>query len=172
MCALQKDASKTAAVLEENARRFAIELGPEEIGHVLEAGDGIARVDGLPGLMAEEMVVFPNEVYGMAMNLEREHAGVIILGDYSHIEQGDLVKRTGKVLQVPVGKPLLGRVVTPLGQPIDGRGPIATTEYRHVINPRRDSWIVAAAVCFANVAVVWAPARYRNRQRAPLVAVG
>ena len=122
------DASTVAAILQKNAESFAIKLGPEEIGHVLETGDGIARVDGLPGVMAEEMVEFPNNVYGMAMNLERDHVGIIVLGDHSRIEQGDIVKRTGKVLQVPVGEALLGRVVTPLGEPIDGKGPIATTE--------------------------------------------
>jgi len=132
MPGLRIDAGEIAAVLEENARRFSIELGPEEIGRVLETGDGIAQVDGLPGAMAEEMVVFPNDVYGMAMNLEHDHVGVIILGDYSHIEQGDTVRRTCKVLQVPVGDSLLGRVVNPLGRPIDGRGPITADESRHV----------------------------------------
>ena len=122
------DAREVASILEKNAETFAISLGADEIGHVLETGDGIARVDGLPGVMAEEMVQFPNNVYGMAMNLERDHVGIIVLGDYSQIEQGDIVKRTGKVLQVPVGEALLGRVVTPLGHPIDGKGPITTTE--------------------------------------------
>jgi len=122
------DAKKIAAILEKNAEAFEIKLGTEEIGHVLETGDGIAHVDGLPGVMAEEMVKFPGDVYGMAMNLERNHVGVIILGDYSKIEQGDIVRRTGKVLQVPIGEALLGRVVNTLGHPIDGKGPIATTE--------------------------------------------
>ncbi len=122
------DTASVAAILEKNAEAFSITLGTDEIGHVLETGDGIARVDGLPGVMAEEMVEFPNEVFGMAMNLERDHVGVIILGDHSQIEEGDIVKRTGRVLQVPVGEALLGRVVSPLGQPIDGRGPVTTTE--------------------------------------------
>jgi F-type H+-transporting ATPase subunit alpha len=126
------DPAGIAAVLEENARRFSVELGPEEIGRVLEAGDGIAYVDGLPGAMAEEMLQFSNDVYGLAMNLGRREVGVIVLGDYSGIEQGDVVKRTCKVLQVPVGEPLLGRVVTPLGHPIDGRGPITCSETRYV----------------------------------------
>ncbi|MFC1451980.1 F0F1 ATP synthase subunit alpha [Verrucomicrobiota bacterium] len=132
MPSVQIDSSSITAVLEEKARHFAVRLGTEEIGHVLEAGDGIARVDGLPGVMAEEMVLFPNEVYGMAMNLERDDVGVIVLGDYSRVEQGDVVRRTGKVLEVPVGEALLGRVVTPLGRPIDGRGPVAASEYRRV----------------------------------------
>ncbi len=117
-----------AAILEKNSETFSLSLGIEEIGHVIDTGDGIARVDGLPGVMSEEMVEFPNGVYGMVMNLDRDHVGVIVLGDYSKIEQGDLVKRTGKVLQIPVGEALLGRVVTPLGHPIDGQGPVATSE--------------------------------------------
>jgi F-type H+-transporting ATPase subunit alpha len=132
MAPIRIDSQAIAAELEDAVTRFSIPLGPEEIGHVLEAGDGIALVDGLPGVMAEEMVQFPGDVYGVALNLERDHAGIVVLGDYAQIKQGDVVKRTGKVLQVPVGEGLLGRVVTPLGQPIDGRGPIACTEHRHV----------------------------------------
>lgn len=132
MCAVQIDTSQLASILEENARAYAIELGPEEIGHVIEAGDGIARVDGLPGVMAEEMVVFSEDVYGMAMNLERDEIGVIVLGDYAGIEQGEQVHRTCRVLQVSVGDALLGRVVNPLGQPIDGRGPISCETHREV----------------------------------------
>jgi len=78
------------------------------------------------------MVVFPNDICGMAMNLERNEVGIVILGDYSGIKQGDIVKRTCKVLQVPVGEALMGRVVNPLGQPIDGKGPITCSEYGHV----------------------------------------
>jgi F-type H+-transporting ATPase subunit alpha len=126
------DVRSIAAILDEHSRQFSIPLGPEEIGHVLEAGDGIARVDGLPGLMAEEMVRFPNDVYGMAMNLDRNEAGIIIFGDYAGIEQGDIVKRTCEVLRVPAGENLLGRVVNPLGQPVDGRGPIVAPEHRQV----------------------------------------
>ena len=132
MSNLEIDASRIAEILQAKAREYAVDLGPQEIGHVLEAGDGIARVDGLPGVMAEEMVEFPNEVMGMAMNLERDHVGVIVLGDYSEIEQGARVQRTCKVLQVPVGEGLLGRVVGPLGNPIDGRGPVRCDERRHV----------------------------------------
>jgi F-type H+-transporting ATPase subunit alpha len=121
-------AGDISAILEKNAQALSMPLELEEIGHVIDTGDGIARVDGLPRVMAEEMVEFPNSVYGMVMNLDRDHIGVIVLGDYSRIEQGDLVKRTGKVLQVPVGEALLGRVVTPLGHPIDGKGPVATDE--------------------------------------------
>jgi F-type H+-transporting ATPase subunit alpha len=129
MSPINIDPDKIAAILEQKASEFSLELGTDEIGHVLETGDGIARADGLPGVMAEEMVRFPNNIYGMAMNLERDHVGIIILGDHSKIEQGDIVRRTGNVLQVPVGDELLGRVITPLGQPIDGKGPITTKQY-------------------------------------------
>ena len=129
---LRIDTRALAAALEKAAAEFAITVGPQEIGHVLEAGDGIARVDGLPGVMAEEMLLFPHDVYGMAMNLERDHVGVAILGDYALIEQGAVVQRTGRVLQVPVGEGLLGRIVNPLGQPLDGRGPVVAGEYRAV----------------------------------------
>jgi F-type H+-transporting ATPase subunit alpha len=132
MSKLRIDSQAIAEVLEAHAREFSVSLGPEEVGYVLETGDGIARVSGLPGVMAEEMVRFPNDVYGMAMNLERESVGVIIFGDHSRVEQGDPVKRTGRILQVPVGEALLGRVVTSLGKPIDGCGAVATTETRLV----------------------------------------
>jgi F-type H+-transporting ATPase subunit alpha len=132
MSAIHIDPRRISDALEKNAREFRVEVGAEEVGHVLEAGDGTAMVDGLPGVMSEEMLLFPDDVYGMAMDLERGRIGVVILGDYSHIEQGDLVRRTGKVLQVPVGDGLLGRVVNPLGQPIDGGGPVHATESRHV----------------------------------------
>jgi len=126
------DSKLIAAALEEAATKFSVQLGLEEIGHVIEAGDGVALVDGLPGVMADEMLVFPNEIYGMAMNLERDRVGVVILGDYSQIQQGDVARRTGNVLQVPVGEELLGRVVNPLGRPLDGKGPVASKKYRHV----------------------------------------
>jgi len=126
------DANKIAAVLEANLRKFSVSFDEAEVGYVLEAGDGIARIEGLPGVMLEEMLVFPGEVYGMAMNLERDQIGAIILGDDTGVQQGSMVKRTGNVLQVPVGAPLLGRVVNSLGQPLDGRGRIAPTEYRLV----------------------------------------
>jgi F-type H+-transporting ATPase subunit alpha len=126
------DPQAITAILEDNLRKYAGELGINEVGHVIEAGDGIALVDGLPGCMAEEMLRFPNGVYGMAMNLERRHVGTIVFGDYANIHQGDLVERTGKVLQVPVGDALLGRVVDALGRPLDGRGPVVTSAYRLV----------------------------------------
>jgi F-type H+-transporting ATPase subunit alpha len=132
MASIHIDPAELSATLEACARAFAVEPGPEEVGRVLEAGNGIALVDGLPGVMAEEMVVFPDDVYGMALNLHRNNVGVVILGDYAGIEQGDLVRRTGRVLEVPVGENLLGRIVNPLGRPLDGRGTIRTDETRQV----------------------------------------
>ena len=132
MQSIQIDTRELAELLDRKAREFTVRLGPEEVGQVTEAGDGIARVAGLPGAMAEEMIEFPGEVFGMAMNLDRGEVHAVIFGDYTGIEQGDSVRRTGKVLQVPVGESLLGRVVNPLGQPLDGRGPVATTETRAV----------------------------------------
>ena len=132
MAYIRIDPQAIGAALEEAAARFTIPFGPEEIGRVVEAGDGIAHVDGMPGVMAEEMVLFPRDVYGLAMNLERDRVGVVVLGDYSQIKQGDPVKRTGRVLEVPVGEALLGRTVTPLGLPIDGGGPINAAAYRQV----------------------------------------
>lgn len=127
MSEIHIDPFEIARILEEKSARYRIQVGPEEIGHVLESGDGIARANGMPGVMAEEMVVFSENVYGMAMNLERDDVGIIVFGDHTSIQQNDVVKRTCKVLQIPVGEALLGRVVTPLGQPMDGRGPIASS---------------------------------------------
>ncbi|NTW37057.1 MAG: F0F1 ATP synthase subunit alpha [Syntrophobacteraceae bacterium] len=97
---------------------------------VIEAGDGIARIKGLPSCMSAEMLEFPEGIYGMALNLEEDQIGAMILGDIAHIEQGDPVRRTGKVLSVPVGDALVGRIVNAVGQPIDGKGPIHTDKFR------------------------------------------
>ena len=99
-----------------------------EVGEVLEIGDGVARTSGLGSVMSSELVEFPNNVFGMALNLEEENVGAVLFGDSSLVKEGDTVKRTGKVVEVPVGKELLGRVVDPLGQPMDGKGPINAKE--------------------------------------------
>ena len=104
----------------------------QETGTVIKAGDGIARLSGLEGAMAGELLEFPNGVRGMVLNLEADNVGVALLGQGDLIRDGDVAKRTGKIVQVPVGKALLGRVVNALGQPIDGKGPIETTDYRRV----------------------------------------
>src|SRR5438067_1748945 len=102
----------------------------EEVGTVVEAGDGIARVEGLPSAMANELLVFENGVRGLALKLDVREIGVVILGEFNEIEEGQQVKRTGEVLSVPVGDSFLGRVVGPLGEPLDGKGPIEDTELR------------------------------------------
>ena len=111
---------------------YKSELTVQEVGEVLNCGDGIARIKGLPNCMAEEMLEFPNGIYGMALNLEQDQIGVMILGDFTQIKEGDLVKRTGRPLSVPVGEELLGRVVNAIGQPIDGKGPIASKSLRPI----------------------------------------
>src|SRR5579862_8721442 len=117
--------------------RFVQEYEPagaarEEIGTVIECGDGIARVEGLPSAMANELLVFENGVRGLALNLEVREIGVVILGEFNEIEEGQRVKRTGEILAVPVGDAYLGRVVGPLGEPLDGKGPVETTEIRQL----------------------------------------
>src|SRR5439155_18624524 len=99
-------------------------------GTVIQVGDGIARVFGLANCLASEMLEFPGGIMGMALNLEEESVGVVLLGDSAGVKEGDTVKRTGKVLSVPVGKALLGRVINPLGEPLDGKGPIVTSDFR------------------------------------------
>jgi F-type H+-transporting ATPase subunit alpha len=118
------DPKTIASVLLQNLSKYRAAVGTEEVGEVIEAGDGIARIKGLPNCMAEEMLEFQGGIFGVALNLEPEQVGAMILGDYTQIAEGNVVKRTGKVLSVPVGEELLGRVVNAIGQPIDGKGPI------------------------------------------------
>ena len=115
-----------ASVLRKEIESFEVSLEMAEVGTVLEVGDGIARIYGLENVMSNEMIQFENGSYGMAFNLEEDSVGAVILGDYLEIKEGQSVKRTGRVLSVPSGEALLGRVVTPLGEPRDGRGPIET----------------------------------------------
>src|ERR1700758_5055633 len=115
--------------------RFVAEYEPtgvarEEVGTVVECGDGIARVEGLPSAMANELLEFENGVRGIALNLDVREIGVVVLGELSGIEEGQTVRRTGEVLSVPVGDSFLGRVVGPLGEPLDGKGPIEDAELR------------------------------------------
>jgi F-type H+/Na+-transporting ATPase subunit alpha len=125
-------ADEIASVLQKEIEDFKGQLATSEVGQVLEVGDGIARCYGLSTAMAGEMVEFPNGVNGLVFNLEESSVGVIILGDYLEISEGDEVKATGRLLSVPVGDALIGRVVDPLGNPLDGKGPIVTTERRPV----------------------------------------
>ena len=98
----------------------------------MQVGDGVARIYGLDECMSSELLEFPDNVYGIAMNLEEDNVGAILLGSDEKIKEGDIVKTTGKIVQVPVGKALLGRVVNALGQPIDGKGPIVTDDFRYI----------------------------------------
>jgi F-type H+-transporting ATPase subunit alpha len=121
-----------ASVLREEIDRFESGIDVREVGRVLEVGDGIARVWGLSGVMAGEMVEFPGGITGLAFNLEENSVGVIILGDYLKVTEGDEVKSTGRLLSVPVGDAVIGRVLDPLGNPLDGKGPVVTDKRRPV----------------------------------------
>ncbi|MDP6565550.1 MAG: F0F1 ATP synthase subunit alpha [Alphaproteobacteria bacterium] len=125
-------AAEISAILKEQIANFGTEAEVSEVGQVLSVGDGIARVYGLDQVQAGEMVEFPGGIKGMALNLESDNVGVVIFGDDRNIKEGDTVKRTGEIVDVPVGKGLLGRVVDALGNPIDGRGPIEVEERRMV----------------------------------------
>mgnify|MGYP000403818919 CR=1 FL=1 len=125
-------AAEISAILKEQIKNFGQEAEVTEVGQVLAVGDGIARVYGLDNVQAGEMVEFESGVRGMALNLEQDNVGIVIFGSDRDIKEGQTVKRTGAIVDVPVGKALLGRVVDALGNPIDGKGPIATTERRRV----------------------------------------
>ncbi|NCU73279.1 MAG: F0F1 ATP synthase subunit alpha, partial [Candidatus Fonsibacter ubiquis] len=116
--------SEITNILKDQIKNFGTEVEVSEVGQVLTVGDGIARVYGLDNVQAGEMVQFSEGTKGMALNLETENVGVVIFGDDSKIKEGDIVKRTGSIVDVAVGKSLLGRVVDGLGNPIDGKGPI------------------------------------------------
>ena len=125
-------AAEISAILKKQIKDFGKEAEVTEIGQVLSVGDGIARVYGLDNVQAGEMVEFANGMKGMALNLETDNVGIVIFGSDREIKEGDTVKRTGAIVEVPVGKELLGRVVDPLGNPIDGKGPIKAKEMRRV----------------------------------------
>ena len=125
-------AAEISAILKKQIKDFGKEAEVSEIGQVLSVGDGIARVYGLDNVQAGEMVEFPNGIRGMALNLEVDNVGIVIFGSDRDIKEGDTVKRTGAIVEVPVGRELLGRVVDALGNPIDGKGPIAAKERRRV----------------------------------------
>ena len=133
------NSDEIASVLQQEIEQFDSKVDVREVGTVLEVGDGIARVYGLSGVMAGEMVEFPNGSTGLAFNLEENSVGVIILGDYLTIEEGDEVKALGRLLSVPVGEAVAGRVLDPLGNPLDGKGPVQTQD-------RRDVEVIATGV--------------------------
>jgi F-type H+/Na+-transporting ATPase subunit alpha len=120
---------EVSAILRKQLSGFEKEVDVYDVGTVLQVGDGIARIYGLSKVMASELVEFPGNIFGMALNLEEDNVGCVIFGDSTHIKEGDTVKRTGRVTSMPVGEQMLGRVMTPLGQPLDGKGPIKTNTF-------------------------------------------
>ena len=122
-------AAEISKIIRDQIGSYTLDLDVAEVGTVVTMGDGIARVHGVERVMAGEMLEFPHGVFGIALNLEEESVGVVILGEYTAIKEGDTVKRTGRIISVPVGEEMLGRVVNALGQPIDGKGPIAAKEF-------------------------------------------
>src|ERR1700712_883135 len=125
-------AAEISKVIRDQIANFGTEAQVSEVGSVLSVGDGIARIHGLDNVQAGEMVEFSNGVQGMALNLEADNVGVVIFGSDAEIKEGDVVKRTGTIVDVPVGKGLLGRVVDGLGNPIDGKGPIVAEKRSRV----------------------------------------
>ncbi|QJW44830.1 F0F1 ATP synthase subunit alpha [bacterium BFN5] len=120
------------SIIKQQIENYQIDLNVDEVGTVIEVGDGIARIHGLEKAMAGELLEFPHDVYGLVLNLETDNVGAVLLGGETEIKEGDTVRRTGRIMQVPVGEAMIGRVVNALGQPIDGKGPIHTTENRPV----------------------------------------
>lgn len=121
-----------SSVIKEQIKRYSTELEVSDVGTVIQVADGIARIHGLDNAMQGELLEFPGEVYGMVMNLEEDNVGAVLLGSSDSINEGDTVKTTGRVVEVPVGDAMTGRVVNALGQPIDGKGPIETDKYRQI----------------------------------------
>ena len=121
-----------STLIKSQIEEYKSDITVSEVGTVIQVSDGIARVYGLENAMSGELLEFQNGVFGLALNLEESNVGVVILGPYSEIKEGDQVKRTGRIMEVPVGEALLGRVVNPLGQPLDGKGPIEAAAYRPV----------------------------------------
>ncbi len=126
------DTAAIDAILKAQIEQFEAEIEVVEEGTVIELGDGIARVQGLPGAMAGELLAFPNGLFGIALNLEEDEIGAVLMGDTTKVKEGDPVKCTGTIVQVPVGEEMIGRVVNSLGQPIDGKGPINSKQFRPV----------------------------------------
>src|ERR671919_1947934 len=122
-------AEEISKIIREQIGSFAVDVDVSEVGSIISIGDGIARVHGVENAMAGEMLEFPHGVFGIALNLEEDSVGTVLLGEYREIKEGDPVKRTGRIISVPVGEEMLGRVVNALGQPIDGKGPILTKQF-------------------------------------------
>ena len=123
-----------SSILKQQIENYQADVDVSQVGTVITVGDGICRIYGLNNAMAGELLEFENGVMGLAMNLEEDNIGCVILGHFTDIHEGDQVKRTGRIMEVPVGDALIGRVVDPLGNPLDGKGPIETTKFRPVEN--------------------------------------
>src|SRR5690349_1872877 len=121
-------ADEITNILRQEIENYERAIDVSEVGSVISVGDGIARVHGLEKVMAGELIEFEHGVSGIAMNLEEDQVGAVLLGEYQHIVEGSAVRRTGRIMSVPVGEAMIGRVVNALGQPIDGKGPIATDQ--------------------------------------------
>ncbi|GGF21925.1 ATP synthase subunit alpha [Halobacillus andaensis] len=128
-------AEEISALIKQQIENYESDIEVNDVGTVIEVGDGIARAHGLDNVMAGELVEFSNGVMGLAQNLEESNVGLVILGPYTDIKEGDEVRRTGRIMQIPTGEEMLGRVVNPLGQPVDGQGPIETTRTRPIESP-------------------------------------
>src|SRR3989475_2304764 len=129
---MQIKADEITQLIRQQIENYESKIAVDEVGTVITLGDGIARVHGLVKVMAGELLSFPHDLAGIAMNLEEDQVGVVLLGDYTEIKEGDEVKRTGRIMSVPVGEALIGRVVNALGAPIDGKGPIASTQFNAI----------------------------------------
>jgi F-type H+-transporting ATPase subunit alpha len=125
-------AEEISRIIREQIGSYAVDVDVAEVGTIVSVGDGIARVHGVEKTMAGEMLEFPHGVYGIALNLEEESVGAVLLGDYTEIKEGDPVKRTNRIISVPVGEEMVGRVVNALGQPVDGKGPIASSQFSEI----------------------------------------
>jgi F-type H+-transporting ATPase subunit alpha len=125
-------AEEISKIIRDQIGSYAVNVDVAEVGTIVSIGDGIARVHGVEKTMAGEMLEFPHGVYGIALNLEEDSVGAVLLGEYTEIREGDTVKRTGRIISVPVGEEIVGRVVNALGQPIDGKGPIVSKQFMEI----------------------------------------
>src|SRR6267143_3582979 len=126
---MEINAEEISKIIREQIGSYAVDVDVAEVGSVVSLGDGIARVHGVERAMAGEMLEFPHGVFGIALNLEEDSVGAVLLGEYIEIKEGDQVKRTGRIISVPVGDAVIGRVVNSLGEPIDDKGPVSTSEF-------------------------------------------
>src|SRR5437870_351945 len=126
------NAAEISDIIKQQLAGYEAEVDLQEVGRVIEVGDGIARIYGLDKAMSGELLSFPGDVVGMVLNLEQDQVGCVLLGDFTEIKEGDTVKRTNRIAQVPVGEALVGRVVNALGEPIDGKGPVSAKEFRPI----------------------------------------